>query len=285
MESSYIPNEAEYLRCAKSSFMTYFKCPRQYYWRYVAGLPQPPKTDEMIRGTDIHTVMENGLTGGVGALWATAEELGYSDDEGVFALSELLHAVASDLGGFEIIECEVKHEIAEDYNGYKIMWVAIIDGVLRHPDGGLVLVELKTGNMNPGKLGRTRKELAFYRRVLSLHPEYKDEEITHFLYVSPDYLVPDVYAADKLLDEVNKRGKTVWLGSEYGIAIMEPVSSRTVNAFEKSLATTIDRLMTEDYPMKWSDYFCATWCDFHLSCEEELLFGDNLFGDEEDGNK
>ena len=22
--------------------------------------------------------------------------------------------------------------------------------------------------------------------------------------------------------------------------------------------------------MKWNDYFCPTWCDFHLSCEAEL---------------
>jgi hypothetical protein len=283
MESSYIPNTAPYLRVAKSSFMTYYKCPRQFYWRYCAGLPPFPPTDAMIRGTDIHTVMERGLIGGSEALWEAAGELGYDGDEGVFAMSELLHSIALDLGGLDVVECEVKHEIPEEYNGQNIMWVAIIDGVLRHPDGGLILVELKTGNMNTGKLGRTRKELAFYRRVLSLHPDYKDEEITHFLYITPDYMVPDVYAADKLLNEINKRGKSVWLGAEYGVAIMEPVSTRTVNAFEKSLATTIEKLLTEDYSMKWNDYFCTTWCDFHLSCEEEMLFGDKLFGDENNG--
>ena len=283
MESSYIPHTAPYLRVAKSSYMTYVKCPRQYYWRYCAELPSIPPTDEMIRGTHIHTVMEEGLTDGVEALWNKAAELGYDEDNGVMDMSELLHAIANELGGLEVVECEVKHEIAEEYNGQNIMWVAIIDGVLRHPDGGLILVELKTGNMNTGKLGRTRKELAFYRRVLSLHPEYKNEEITHFLYITPDYIVPDIYASDKLLDEINKRGKTVWLGSEYGVAIMEQVSSRTVNAFEKSLATTIEKLLSEDYTMKWNDYFCTTWCDFHLSCEEEMLFGDKLFGDENNG--
>ena len=277
--SSYAPSQGDYLRCSKSSVMTYAKCPRQFYWNYVADIPRAPPTDAMIRGTHIHTIMEEGLVGGVTAMHDKADDLGYGDDEGVFALSELLHGVARDMGGFDVVECEVKHQIYEEYYGNKIIWVGMIDGVLRHPDGGLVLVELKTGNMNSGKLQRTRKELCFYKRVLSLHPTYENDPITHFLYISPDYIVPDIYAQDKLFDELNKKGKKMWVGSEHGVAILEPVSTRSINAFEKSLKKTIGELTQEKYPMKWNDYFCPTWCDYNLACDEELNgFTEPLFG-------
>ena len=210
--SSYRPGETDILRISKSSLMTFQKCPRQFYWNYVADIPRAPPTDAMIRGSHIHTIMEEGLLGGVTAMYGKSDELGYSDDVGVFALSELLHGIARDLGDLDVVECEVKHQIFEKYNDNKIVWVAIIDGVLRHPDGGLILVELKTGNMNSGKLGRTRKELAFYRRVLNLHPKYEAETVSHFLYVSPDYVVPDIYSQDRLFDELNKKGKKMWVG-------------------------------------------------------------------------
>tara|TARA_A200000159_G_scaffold113478_1_gene106578 strand:- start:590 stop:1450 length:861 start_codon:yes stop_codon:yes gene_type:complete len=268
--SSYRPGETDLLRISKSSLMTFQKCPRQFYWNYVADIPRAPPTDAMIRGSHIHTIMEEGLLGGVTAMYDKSDELGYSDDVGVFALSELLHGIARDLGDLDVVECEVKHQIFEKYNDNKIVWVAIIDGVLRHPDGGLILVELKTGNMNSGKLGRTRKELAFYRRVLNLHPKYEAETVSHFLYVSPDYVVPDIYSQDRLFDELNKKGKKMWVGSEYGVAIMEPTTIRSHNAFLKSLNKSITQLTEGEYPMKWNDYFCPTWCDYNLACEEEL---------------
>ena len=34
--------------------------------------------------------------------------------------------------------------------------------------GGLILVELKTGNMGVSKLSRTRKELVYYTRLLRM---------------------------------------------------------------------------------------------------------------------
>ena len=131
----------------------------------------------------------------------------------------------------------------------------------------MIIAELKTGNMNVGKLGRTRKELVYYTNLLS---KLDYDEVTHFLYIAPDYEVPDIYSNDKLLAEANKRGKTLWVGEEYGIAIMEPVSSRSLNAFTKSLSIAIDSLKSQQYPMKWSDYFCPQWCNYHLSCEGEL---------------
>tara|TARA_R100000995_G_scaffold35555_1_gene16234 strand:- start:9910 stop:10764 length:855 start_codon:yes stop_codon:yes gene_type:complete len=265
-KSGYHP-ESEILRVSKSSLMTYMKCPRQFYWDKVSGVPRPPKTDEMIRGTDVHEIMEVGMLQGPDAMYATATEMGLENDPGVVAMSDLLNMIAKDFGGLKIEEAEVKHLVYEEYEGHKIVWVGIIDAVLRHPDGGLIIAELKTGNMNVGKLSRTRKELVYYARLLE---QLNYDEVTHFLYITPDYEVPDKYSSDKLLEEANKRGKSVWVGDEYGIAIMEPISSRSINAFTKSLSIAIDSLKSQQYPMKWSDYFCPQWCNYHLSCEGEL---------------
>ena len=267
LESSYNPTDNKpILRISKSSLMGYMKCPRQFYWGYVADIPRPPPSEQMIRGTHIHTVMEVGLLEGPDMMLPTAVEQGVDEDEGVDSLNLLLHQIAHDIGGFEVVEAEVKHEVFEEFDGHEIVWVGLIDGVLRHPDGGLILVELKTGNMNMGKLGRTRKELVYYTRLLR---KLGYDEVTHFLYVTPDYEIPDD-GNDKLLLEGNKRGKTMWVGPERGFALLEPVLERSYNSFEESLYDTIDSLTSHQWPMKWNDYFCPMWCDFSLNCEAEL---------------
>lgn len=264
--SSYNPSKGDILRISKSSLMGYMKCPRQFYWAYVADVPRPPATEEMIRGTHIHTVMEAGLLESPERMLEVAVEQGVEEDDGVDSMHLLLHQIAHDLGGFEVVEAEVKHEVYEEFDGHPIIWVGLIDGVLRHPDGGLILVELKTGNMGMGKLGRTRKELVYYTRLLR---QLGYDEVTHFLYVTPDYEIPED-GNDKLLLEGNKRGKTMWLGPERGFALLEPVLERSFNAFEESLYNTIDSLTSHQWPMKWNDYFCPMWCDFSLNCEAEL---------------
>ena len=263
--SSYIPGEAESLRISKSSLMTYMMCPRQFYWRYVADIPRAPPTEEAIRGGIIHEVMEFGLLEGPESATIKAKELGVEEDSAVDALTLLIHQIAHDKGGFEVIEAEVKHMIPETYEDGEIVWVGLIDGLVKFDTGEIAVVELKTGKMNTGKLGRTRKELLYYKRMLTLMDGY--EEPTHFLYISPDYHHDP---NDRLLDEGNKRGKTLWLGPEQGIAIMEPIGKRSINAFEKSLSSTIEQLRLQQWPMKWSEYFCPLWCDFCLSCEAEL---------------
>ncbi len=188
-DSSYRPTEKKWLRISKSSLMTYMMCPRQFYWRYIADIPSPPPSEAAIRGGKIHKVMEIGLLEGSDKIMSAAIEEGVADDVGVDSLNMLLHQIAHDMGGFDIVEAEIKHQVAEEYNGYNIIWVGMIDGVIRHPDGGLILMELKTGKMNMGKLGRTRKELVYYSRLLSKLGY--DEPITHFMYISPDYEIPE----------------------------------------------------------------------------------------------
>lgn len=266
-DSNYDP-AGEILRVSKSSFFTYKMCPRQFYWRYIADIPSPPPNEAMIRGTIIHSAMEHGILGEPEDMERFLLAEGMEEDKGAVALSSLLHSIASDLGDLDIVEAEVKHQVFEDFTTQSgttpVIWVGMIDGVIRHPQGGLILVELKTGKMNMGKLGRTRKELVYYARMLKL---LGYDEITHFLYLTPDY---EMVHGDKLLDEYKKRGKTMWLGEDGGYALLEPVLTRSLNAFEASLYDTIDSLKLQDYHMVWNEYFCPVWCDFHLNCEAEL---------------
>ena len=266
-KSSYKP-EGEILRVSKSSYMTYKMCPRQFYWRYVADVPSTPPTESMIRGTIIHSAMEAGILGEPEDMERFLLAEGYEEDKGAKALSSLLHSIATDLGSLEVIEAEVKHQVYEELNlpngKTPVIWVGMIDGVIRHPSGGLILVELKTGNMNMGKLGRTRKELVYYTRLLKL---LGYDEVTHFLYLTPDY---EIKNGDKLLDEYKKRGKTMWVGESSGYALLEPVTTRSINSFESSLYDTIESLTLQDYPMVWNEFFCPMWCDFHLNCESEM---------------
>tara|TARA_R100000152_G_C6777457_1_gene207329 strand:- start:2485 stop:3147 length:663 start_codon:yes stop_codon:yes gene_type:complete len=212
--------------------------------------------------------MEHGILGEPDDMIRFLEAEQLDEDDGAVSLQQLLHSIAADLGGFDVVEAEIKHQVYEELKLESgilpIVWVGMIDGVIRHPQGGLILVELKTGKMNMGKLGRTRKELVYYSRLLKLMGY---DEITHFLYLSPDYEVVD---GDKLLDEYKKRGKTMWLGSEGGFALLEPILNRSINAFENNLYDTIESLNSQNYPMNWNEYFCPVWCDFHLNCESEL---------------
>lgn len=266
--SSYSPSEDTYLRVSKSSLMTYMMCPRKYFWNYVADIPRAPSSEAAIRGGRIHSVMEDGLIKGPQTIKESAIKHEVDDDMAVETLEILLHQIAHDLGGMEVIEAEVKHEVEQEYNGGKVVWVGLIDGLIKVvKDDMVIIVELKTGKMNMGKLARTRKELVYYYRLLSLMPSY--ETPTHFLYLAPDYIPPED-GNDKLLLEGNKRGKRIWLGPEQGIGILEPIGKRSINAFTESLSDTISDLRLQQWPMKWSDYFCPLWCEFCLNCEEEL---------------
>ena len=46
--------------------------------------------------------------------------------------------------------------------------------------------------------------------------------------------------------------------------------NRSAAAFEKDFAKVVNTLKMKDWTPKWSEYFCANYCDFYLSCDEEL---------------
>ena len=266
------------LRVSKSSFVTYAKCPRQFWWQKVA-LPdlRTPSSPEAERGTAIHQVMEDGLTYMIssddpsqrmatsddlrhGCFSVQAKEQDVDGDEGVEALQELLCSIATDWDGLEIVELEFKHEVNtvveytdEDGNefSYPVLLVGMIDGVFRHPDGHLVVVELKTGSCNDGKMSRTRRELCFLT------------------------IYPDADNLDFLMKMQNKKNVDIWMGLEKGMAVYEKAGTRSISAMEKALSKSVHGMMTQEFPMKWNEFFCSQWCNFHLACNEELIGGES----------
>ena len=287
--STYNPQEVtddKVLRVSKSSFLQFNMCPRQYWWSKIA-LPdlKIPVSDAAIRGTAIHQVMEDSLrelTDGVTKplmplkdcepsfnIHATAQNV--DGDVGVIALREIIESIADEWNGLEIIELEDKHEIP-----YTVEWrheggigrtdcvlVGMIDGVFRMPNGNIVVVELKTGNANTGKLSRTRKELCFYRKLLMLKGY---DAPTHFLTIFPDADDPKF-----LTQMIGKKKAKVFMGETQGLGILEPVGTRSINAMENTLSNSVKGIISQEWPIKWNEYFCTQWCEFHLSCNEELL--------------
>lgn len=290
--SSYNPeqvNETNVLRVSKSSFLQYNMCPRQYWWNKIA-LPdlRLPSSDAAIRGSAIHQVMEDALrdvSDNTKLVLSIDNRTAWDNlfhshsiaqdvelDGGVDSLKEILSAIIEDWGELEIVELEDKHEIPymityEDEEGqeieYPVVLVGMVDGLFRMPDGNLVVVELKTGSANNGKLSRTRKELCYYRKLLMLKGY---EAPTHFLTIFPDAEDPKF-----LTQMMSKKKAEVYMGESKGLAVLEPVGKRSITAMEKTLSKSVHGIMTQEWPIKWNEYFCTQWCEFHLSCNEELL--------------
>jgi CRISPR/Cas system-associated exonuclease Cas4 (RecB family) len=274
------------LRVSKSSYNNYAMCPRQYWWNKIA-LPDMdiPSSEAAIRGTAIHQVMEDSLRElsldkscdiAADVMMDTtfnkhAVAQGVHTEAGVDALREILEAVAAEWGHLEIVELEDKHVhphtitvLTDDGEiHYPVELVGMIDGVFRHPDGHLIVVELKTGNANQSKLSRTRGELCFYRKLLMLKGY---DEPTHFLTI-----FPDADDADFLMQMMGKRNTEVFMGESQGLAVYEVINKRSITAMEKKLSASVHGIMTQEWPIKWNEYFCTQWCEFHLSCNEELL--------------
>ena len=262
--SSYNPDDDGLLRVSKSSFMTYVKCPRQYWWRHI-GLPDVriPATPQMLRGTMVHESLENLYEhypkDGEQLLTDMVVE---HDDDGVNALGEM-ETQRKEIWGaehFMPIEFEVKHQVYD--KELDIVMVGKMDGLFKHPEGGLCIAELKTGNLNSSKLSRTRKELCFYARMLELMGY---GEVTHFMFMTPD--CEDI----KMLESLSKnKKKQIFTGIAKGLTLVEPVSQSSLKAFQKSLYHTVTNLKLREWPIRWSEYFCMNWCDFHMACDSEL---------------
>ena len=270
-------------RLSKSAFMTYVQCPRKYWWNNVVGLRGPP-THFMTHGTAVHRALENlygnwdiqndksfddlgvvdwedGTEHQPHLTWNAEQQSIYSDS--IVSLFQLENERLERWGRehFAPVEFEIKHAV--EHPDFPFMLVGMIDGVHRHPDGGLVITELKTGKATKGKLTKTRKELCFYRYLLSL---LGYDEAVYFYYLFPESENMDLY-----LELRGKRNTEVWLGEKKGMAVLEKVNSRSINAMQKSLTKTCEDITNNEWPMKFNDWFCPVWCDYNMSCESELI--------------
>ena len=258
--SSYNPSEGQYLRVSKSSFMTFNTCPRQFYWRYIADIPKPPANEAMLRGTRVHSWLEGA--------YMNDESIDTTEDEDVEcveALEQMENARMEAWGHDEVFEAVVSAE--QKYYAFdeenEVVLVGVIDGVLRHPDGSLIIAELKTGEMGDSKLSRTRRELCYYNAILQANGM---DEVKHFM-----YLTPDCTNEKFLTSMINNRNKEVWLGDTMGVTVIEKVNGRSLKAFAKSYNNVIPSMKSREWPIKWNDYYCPTWCEFFAACENEMM--------------
>ena len=261
-QSSYDPTETGVLRLSKSSFGTYSMCPKQYWWNYIAGLSAPPN-DAMIRGTAIHAILEDALLNKQPVLTAASSHGHWFDDHGTHSMDELLRQFQSH-GDYIFIEAEKKHEVPATINGRDVVLVGKIDGVFRMPSGQLLIVELKTGELGQSKVSRTKKELNFYRYMLGID----GYDITDCFYM---VIAPDATNADVATKLANKRNTTVFIGELSGVAYIEKVHLGSYRKTVEKIEQAVEGIFNEEWPTKWSDYFCPEWCAFHLSCEQEIL--------------
>lgn len=270
--TSYNPSEADILRISKSSFGTYNKCPRLYYWNYIMRL-SPPANDAMIRGSMIHQVLEDSLLSDGDLTVAQVGSTQGQTDLGIDALDELMIEIYDKYPDWELVEAEYKHEIRdtieyEDEDGnthsYDVLLVGKIDGVFKDKEGRLIIVELKTGELGSSKVSRTRKELNFYRYMLG--KAGYDVEDCRYMVIAPDATNVDV--AMKLQ---SSKGKEVLWGTTSGVAYVEKYNKRSYNLGTAKIGKTAHFITLEEWPMSWSEYYCPEWCEYHLGCEQEML--------------
>ena len=266
---SYNPlDKDKALKMSKSSFMLYNLCHRKYWWQYI-GLPdiRAPPTPEMVRGSAIHKAMEPLIEAPkdkkkIKKADKTIVDEGYSGDFGYKVMKDLLADMEEKIGKWDLLQAEMKMTVYDER--LDIWLVGAIDGLLQTEDGKVILVELKTGNMNDGKLSRTRRELAYYTYMLNLIGDWPMP--THFLYISPDA------SNEKTLEKLMKqKKKVVGCGLTQGMFVLEPISLRTINAFMKVYESTVESLKSRDWSLKWNEYFCTQYCDYVVQCEPESL--------------
>ena len=281
VDSTYNPyevTEQNILRVSKSSFMLARQCLRKYWWNKVA-LPdiRIPPNEFMIKGTIVHKGVEdlytdwdpeNEYLGGEGDIHIIRGMLpvgtDYDDTFDEIAVMEEQRLDAWGPDFFQPVEAEVKHQVYDPE--FDVMLVGMWDGLMQHPDGGLCIMELQTGDLSTGKLSRVRRALCFYARMIRLLGyEEKYGPVTHMMLISSDCI--NARTASTLL--ASKR-KEVFMGDEKGITVIERLGKRSHTAFEKDYARTVDGIRDMRWVPNWSDYFCANYCEFYLSCDEEL---------------
>jgi len=126
----------------------------------------------------------------------------------------------------------------------KVQLVGIIDRVFREGQGGLALMELKTGKWHPRKLSAMRMEMAYYKMLIELSTEEElkavglnDSMVTHWGW--------RYSAADRL---------------DY-----EPVKRVSERAMETSLNKLLRMYVEGEFPTT-KDTFKCSYCDYMDLC-------------------
>ena len=92
-----------------------------------------------------------------------------------------------------------------------------------------------------------------------------DRPVTHIMLISSD--CTNDRTAQTLL---KSKAKEVFLGDSQGITVVEKLGKRSRDAFMRDYQRVVADLKAQNWSPNWSDYFCGNYCDFHLSCDDEL---------------
>jgi len=165
-------------------------------------------------------------------------------------MERLRHTDPSDflpLGNELRVEARADYEM-EDFGTVPVQFVGIIDRIFDDGEGGLALMELKTGKWHPRKRSEMRREMAYYKFLLEI--------------ADPDDL-PD-----------NIRGKTVthwgWRFPKADHWHYEKAGKPAGKAMHRRLVKLLTAYLAEEFTpcvtLNAREDFKCGWCDFQPYC-------------------
>ena len=242
-------------RWSFSKLASYLQCPYSFYLTYI----KDEREDEVENyfsqyGSHAHRILEQWANDELPAfLMADAWRDGY--DEAVNmppppfpkGMAEKYYNAAVDyfehFNGFgdewEVLSAEKKFVI--DIGGYTVSGIA--DLVLRNKGtGSLWVIDHKSKSQNSMK-----KELNLYRKQLYLYAEWCFREFG----VYPEKVSFNMFKEGTFVDEV----------------FSEAALKETMDWFVSTIKAIETADLFEDWPTKYSSYFCAQICSVALSCD------------------
>lgn len=297
------PGHELHLRITKSSLTSDFDyCPKQYEYKRLHRLPEHT-TDAMWKGIHVHDAIEQFYVNVVALVGKAHSHLVAGKREEAMALfqqalpipkkpyvlgeqasidSRLEMDLTRLLGdGVErflpiINELELHAFVDEtiEFNGETITipihYAGMIDRGFRHKEGGVELMELKTGKWmqtrkiggdwedNKYKMASMRTEMAFYKHLLEVC-DHEFQNVTHWAWVYPSASHIDVPHENKF--GIEQRS--------INMVKHEPVAGRRSTDYRKKIRRMTDALitsyLTENFQTKPSTGKCA-WCSFKSIC-------------------
>jgi len=234
-----------------SGLGAYERCPRKYKYQYVVQIPSLSRTFFDL-GKAVHTVIEHlsrkqkeGIAPTketalalLDSAWSTSAYESKSHEEKDRATAEvLLDSYLSWQAGNpnRILDVEKKFHISL---GGRIVKGAI-DRIEETPDGGIVVIDFKTG-AKPGNLSKNtvREDMQMNLYSLAIRELYGKLPVKASLY----YLGPD-----KTYDYTP--------------------TAESIGTFEDRVVNLIRAVCAEEFPPK-PDYQTCKWCDYRDFCEE-----------------
>lgn len=175
-------------------------------------------------------------------------EMDYQHNIDWLMRNELLRLSHSEVDDFLPVANEVKLSPRTTFNvdgvDVPVQLTGIIDRVFSDGQGGLALMELKTGKWRDNKLSEMRMEMAYYKMLIELSTNEEleavglnDQIVTHWGWR---------YSAVDRLD-------------------YEPVKRVSERAMHNSLSKLLKMYLTENFPITTADFKCS-YCDYMDLC-------------------